>query len=242
MAAAVSAAALEGPASALRPFTPSETLSCTAVELPLRYHTLPTEADLIRTRDSDDFFAPGMLPTGCTGDGSEVGPRIRVDKVSFTHGLHDIWATAMLEASRKPGGLPQYQPQPYPLSLWSIGSALRWVALGGEVTVGYVERLRAELGGTTQRVWVSAYTNQVQCYIPTQLVMDEGGYEGGDNMISSAHPVRPHPARLLSPAVNAATAGPECLTAARQARYADGLEEVVVAAVRGLASAAPLAL
>ena len=78
MAAAVSAAALEGPASALRPFTPSETLSCTAVELPLRYHTLPTEADLIRTRDSDDFFAPGMLPTGCTGDGSEVGPRIRV--------------------------------------------------------------------------------------------------------------------------------------------------------------------
>ncbi len=130
MAAAVSAAALEGPASALRPLTPSETLSCTAVELPLRYHTLPTEAELIRTRDSDDFFAPGMLPTGCTGDGSEVGPRIRVDKVSFTHGLHDIWATAMLEASRKPGGLPQYQPQPYPLSLWSIGGTLRWVALG----------------------------------------------------------------------------------------------------------------
>ena len=181
MAAAVSAAAMEGPASALRPLTPSETLSCTAVELPLRYHTLPTEAELIRTRDSDDFFAPGMLPTGCTGDGSEVGPRIRVDKVKFTHGLHDIWATTMLEASRKPGGLPQYQPQPYPLSLWSIGSALRWVALGGEVTVGYVERLRAELGGTAQRVWVSAYTNQVQCYIPTQLVRPTPLKNGGDH-------------------------------------------------------------
>lgn len=44
--------------------------------------------------------------------------------------------------------------------------------------------------------------------------MDEGGYEGGDNMISSAHP----------------------------ARYADGLEEVLVAAVRSLAAAVPSAL
>ena len=61
---------------------------------------------------------------------------------------------------------------------------------------------------------VSAYTNQVQGYIPTQKVMDEGGYEGGDIMIIAAAP----------------------------ARYADGLEEVVVAAVRGLAAAAPTAL
>ena len=39
------------------------------------------------------------------------------------------------------------------------------------------ERLRHELGC---RAWVSAYTNQCQGYIPTQRVMDEGGYEGGE--------------------------------------------------------------
>ena len=63
-------------------------------------------------------------------------------------------------------------------------------------------------------VWVSAYTNQAQGYIPTQQVMDEGGYEGGDVNIISGHP----------------------------ARYADGLEEVVVAAVRSLAAGAPVSL
>jgi hypothetical protein len=83
--------------------------------------------------------------------------------------------------------LPQYQPQPFPVSLWRLGDAVQWVALGGEVTVGYVERLRAELGGAPGRVWVSAYTNQVQCYIPTQLVMDEGGYEGGDSKGQVCH-------------------------------------------------------
>ena len=28
--------------------------------------------------------------------------------------------------------LPQYQPQPYPISLWRIGDAITWVGLGGE--------------------------------------------------------------------------------------------------------------
>jgi hypothetical protein len=119
------------------------------------------------------------------------------------------FARRMLRVVADKGQLPQYQPQAFPVSLWQLGE-LRWVALAGEVTVGYVDRLRAELSGGEKRghVWVSGYTNQVQCYIPTQTVMDEGGYEGGDNMISSAHP----------------------------ARYADGLEEVLVAAVNSLAA------
>jgi hypothetical protein len=153
-----------------------------------------------------------MLPTGCSGDGLIKSAAIREDKVAYTHYLHKEWAEAMLERSQTSSGLPQYQKQLYPLSVWKLGTDLTWVALGGEVTVGYVNRLRSELSDS--EAWISAYTNQVQAYIPTQLVMNEGGYEGGDNMISSAHP----------------------------ARYADGLEEVVVAAVRGLAAAAPVAL
>ena len=55
------------------------------------------------------------------------------------------------------------------------------------VTVGYVQRLRDELGS---RAWVTSYTNQAQGYIPTQLLIDEGGYEGGDINIIAGHPAR----------------------------------------------------
>ena len=130
-----------------------------------------------------------MLPTGCSGDGSVTAEGIREDKVTFTHYLHTEWAEAMLEQSHsRPGGLPQYQEQMYvhadssacqtapivqtrptyrtldlgryPMSLWRLGSGMTWVALGGEVTVGYVNRLRAELAQSD--AWISAYTNQVR--------------------------------------------------------------------------------
>ena len=55
------------------------------------------------------------------------------------------------------------------------------------MTVGYVQRLRDELGS---RAWVTSYTNQAQGYIPTQLLIDEGGYEGGDINIIAGHPAR----------------------------------------------------
>ena len=96
-------------------------------------------------------------------------------KFDYTPFYAKEWARAMLAKGVE--NLPQYQPQPYPVSLWSLGTEVTWVSLGGEVTIGYVERLRHELGC---RAWVSAYTNQCQGYIPTQKVMDEGGYEGGE--------------------------------------------------------------
>jgi hypothetical protein len=212
MAAAVAAAAL-GPGPGAGLVAVGGGLRCEAVELPLRYHTLPTTAELRRTRDDEQYCAPCMLPTGCLGDGSVVSAGARVpqnaardprsaswsesSKVKFDYApfYAAVWADAMLARSEAPGGLPQYQPQPYPVSLWQLGGAVTWVSLGGEVTVGYVRRLREELG---RRAWVSAYTNQTQGYIPTQRIMDEGGYEGGDINIIAAHP----------------------------ARYADGLEEV----------------
>lgn len=56
MAAAVNAAALADSA-VLRRLTDDATLSCVAVEIPLRYHTLPTDEELVQTRDTDAFFA-----------------------------------------------------------------------------------------------------------------------------------------------------------------------------------------
>ena len=64
MAASVASAALTPTVSSLTPIGPDQALVCSAVEIPLRYHTLPTREELIRTRDDPKFFAPCMLPTG----------------------------------------------------------------------------------------------------------------------------------------------------------------------------------
>lgn len=73
---------------------------------------------------------------------------------------------------------------PYPVETWKLGS-LTWVILGGEVTVEYSLRFKAELGKQT---WVSAYSNDVMAYIPSHKVLTEGGYEGLTSMVYYGHP------------------------------------------------------
>ena len=51
------------------------------------------------------------------------------------------------------------------------------MALSGEVCVDYALRLKRELG--PERTWVAGYANQVPCYIPSDRVLAEGGYEAG---------------------------------------------------------------
>ena len=41
--------------------------------------------------------------------------------------------------------LPQYQPQPYPISLWRIGDAITWVGLGGEGPQHHLKRSRGRV-------------------------------------------------------------------------------------------------
>ena len=53
------------------------------------------------------------------------------------------------------------------------------VAISGEVTVEYALRIKEELGA--DRTWVAAYANEVACYIPSEKVLAEGGYEAGWN-------------------------------------------------------------
>jgi hypothetical protein len=71
---------------------------------------------------------------------------------------------------------------PYPVAVWSIGDAVQWIVLGGEVVVDYAIRLKAELPDETQ-VWVAGYANDVMAYIPSRRVLLEGGYEGGGAMV-----------------------------------------------------------
>ncbi len=63
---------------------------------------------------------------------------------------------------------------PYPVQVWKLGDQ-PLIALGGEVVVGYTNELKRIFG---QNIFVFGYSNDVMAYIPTALILKEGGYEG----------------------------------------------------------------
>ncbi len=68
----------------------------------------------------------------------------------------------------------------YPIQQWQLGDDLSIVFLGGEVTVEYGLRLKsAEIGIG----WVNSYANSCPCYIPSEAVLKQGGYEGAGAMV-----------------------------------------------------------
>ena len=68
----------------------------------------------------------------------------------------------------------------YPVETWTFGDSLAMVFLAGEVVVDYSLRLKRELDAS--RLWVTAYANDTPCYIPSERVLKEGGYEGAGAM------------------------------------------------------------
>lgn len=83
------------------------------------------------------------------------------------------WGKRLLGKLERGEGLMKFYP--YPVQIWRLGGEQLWVALGGEVVVDYSLRIKAGLG---DRVWVTAYANDVMAYIPSKRVLREGGYEG----------------------------------------------------------------
>ncbi len=64
---------------------------------------------------------------------------------------------------------------PYLVHVAQFGHDLTMVGLAGEVVVDYSLRLKKELAGPV--VWVAGYCNEVFGYVPSQRVLEEGGYE-----------------------------------------------------------------
>ncbi|MFN0075188.1 MAG: neutral/alkaline non-lysosomal ceramidase N-terminal domain-containing protein [Prosthecobacter sp.] len=93
---------------------------------------------------------------------------------------------------------------PYTIQVWNYDDDLLTINLPGEVVVDYSLRFKKEFDSV--RTWVNGYTNDVPCYIPSQRVWDEGGFEGGDGMIYF-----------------------DCPT-----RFASGIETIIASAVRQL--------
>src|SRR5206468_6263881 len=81
---------------------------------------------------------------------------------------------------------------PYVIETWTFGDQLAMVFLAGEVVVDYDLRLKTDFD--PKRLWVSAYSNDVPCYIPSKRILAEGGYEGGGAMVYYAKPAKFAPA------------------------------------------------
>ena len=75
---------------------------------------------------------------------------------------------------------------PYLVQTWTFGHDLAMVFLNGEMVVDYSLRLKHEYD--KDRMWVNGYSSNVPCYIPSERVLKEGGYEGGGAMVYYARP------------------------------------------------------
>lgn len=68
----------------------------------------------------------------------------------------------------------------YPIQTWQFGNDLAMVFLSDEVVVDYALLIKGKHGDQT---WVSGYSNDVSCYIPSERVLRRGGYEGRTSML-----------------------------------------------------------
>jgi hypothetical protein len=98
-------------------------------------------------------------------------------------GKHALMNLARLDRGEK---LPTKVP--YIVQTWTFDANLAMVFLAGEVVVDYSLRLKHEFDPS--RLWVNAYANDVPCYIPSERILKEGGYEGGGAMIYYDRPTR----------------------------------------------------
>jgi len=115
-------------------------------------------------------------------------PRTRDQLLAMTKapGAQGYFAQVMLERLDRGENPPKSVS--YPVQTWSFGDALAMVFLGGEVVADYALRLKRE--GKPGQLWVTAYSNDVTCYIASKRMLDEGGYEVDSSMIYYDRPAR----------------------------------------------------
>lgn len=88
---------------------------------------------------------------------------------------------AKMQLAKLDRGMSLPKEMPYLVQVWNFGSDLAMVFLAGEVVVDYAIRLKQEMD--SERLWVNSYANDVAAYIPSERVLQEGGYEGGGAML-----------------------------------------------------------
>jgi hypothetical protein len=98
-------------------------------------------------------------------------------------GVPKRWARHMLDVIGN--GKSLMNSYPYPVQIWKIGDQPVMI-LGGEVVVEYSHALKKIFG---QHIFVLGYSNDPNCaYIPTPLILKEGGYEGKTSQMGKGLP------------------------------------------------------
>jgi hypothetical protein len=105
----------------------------------------------------------------------------RADWQRLAQQTNFVGSHARLNLSRLDRGEHLPTALPYMVQTWAFGEDLALVFLPGEVVVDYSLRLKREFDA--KRLWLNAYANDVPCYIPSERILAEGGYEGGGAMI-----------------------------------------------------------
>lgn len=82
------------------------------------------------------------------------------------------WAKGMIKEYTEKGTFDKSYT--YPIVYWKLGNQSLF-ALGGELVVAYAVKLKELFG---QDIFIMAYTNDVMGYIPSTVILEEGGYEG----------------------------------------------------------------
>lgn len=84
---------------------------------------------------------------------------------------------AQTQLARLDRGEPLLTQIDYAIQTLLFGDHLAMVFLAGEVCVDYSLRLKSELD--RERIWVHGYSNDFCAYIPSERLLQEGGYGGG---------------------------------------------------------------
>ena len=95
-----------------------------------------------------------------------------LERVETTEGYQHLCNQWMLDRLERKGSLPTAWP--VPVQLWRLGDQ-QLVTIGGEVMVEYALRIKERLGEDT---FVMGYANDLMSYLPSERVLEEGGYEG----------------------------------------------------------------
>ncbi|MFC5408240.1 neutral/alkaline non-lysosomal ceramidase N-terminal domain-containing protein [Larkinella bovis] len=87
------------------------------------------------------------------------------------------WASRML--AEKEQGQPVRSSYPYPLQVWQLGNQAVF-SFGGELVIDYAIACKKQFGPD---VFVLGYSNDVMGYIPSPVILQEGGYEGATSQM-----------------------------------------------------------
>ena len=78
---------------------------------------------------------------------------------------------------------------PYPIEVWKLGDQVI-MALGGELVVEYSIGLKKLFGPD---IFVLGYVNDDMAYIPSEEILEEGGYEGESSQMVYGLPSKWNP-------------------------------------------------